>query len=88
MRPESRKLLEDMRDAAGEIAAITKNQSLESYLASRQFRWSVERGFEIISFDAEGRMMPYGTREQKLAGPRYLGRPWTDDYSNFLGALR
>ena|SRR6185437_2005403 len=48
MQPESRKLLEDMRDAAGEIAAITRAQSLEIYKSSRQLRWSVERGFEII----------------------------------------
>jgi uncharacterized protein with HEPN domain len=48
MLPESRKLLEDMRDAANEIAASARTQSLESYLANRQLRWSVERGFEII----------------------------------------
>jgi uncharacterized protein with HEPN domain len=48
MLPESRKLLEDMRDAAGEIAAITRTQTLENYESNRQFRWSVERGFEII----------------------------------------
>jgi uncharacterized protein with HEPN domain len=48
MLPESRKLLEDMRGAADEITAIAASQSLESFLASRQVRWSIERGFEII----------------------------------------
>ncbi|HEY8667987.1 MAG TPA: HepT-like ribonuclease domain-containing protein, partial [Tepidisphaeraceae bacterium] len=37
-----------MLDAADEIAAITGGQALESYLSSRQLRWAVERGFEII----------------------------------------
>jgi len=27
---------------------MTRSRSLETYLASRQLRWSVERGFEII----------------------------------------
>ena len=48
MQPQSRKLLEDMRDAAAEINAITNGRSLQDYLASRQLRWSVERGFEIV----------------------------------------
>jgi uncharacterized protein with HEPN domain len=37
-----------MRDAAREIAAITASGSLHDYRASRQLRWSVERGFEIV----------------------------------------
>jgi uncharacterized protein with HEPN domain len=48
MRPESRKLLVDMHDAADEIAAFTQNKSLEDYLANKQLRRAVERGFEIV----------------------------------------
>jgi uncharacterized protein with HEPN domain len=48
MQPQSRKLLEDMRDAAREITAITGGKSLQHYQSSRQLRWSVERGFEIV----------------------------------------
>ena len=48
MQPQSRKLLEDMRDAAKEITAITGGKSLHDYQSSRQLRWSVERGFEIV----------------------------------------
>lgn len=48
MTPEARKLLEDMRDAAGDVAAFTAGKSLESYLADRQLRRAVERSFEIV----------------------------------------
>jgi uncharacterized protein with HEPN domain len=48
MQPPSQKLLEDMRDAAAEIAALTKDKSLQDYLGSRQLRWCVERGYEIV----------------------------------------
>jgi uncharacterized protein with HEPN domain len=48
MRPESRKLLVDMRDAAKKIAAFSRNTSQEDYLADDELRWAVERGFEII----------------------------------------
>jgi uncharacterized protein with HEPN domain len=48
MQLQSRKLLEDMRDAAAEIAAITRTQSLANYQSNKQLRWSVERGFEIV----------------------------------------
>jgi|ERR1700722_18360558 len=48
MPPESRKLLWDMRDAAEQIVAFTQNKSVADYLADRQLRWAVERGFEII----------------------------------------
>jgi uncharacterized protein with HEPN domain len=37
-----------MRDAAREITAITGGKSLQHYQSSRQLRWSVERGFEIV----------------------------------------
>src|SRR5438105_4749892 len=48
MLPQSRKLLEDMREAANEIAALTSGRTLDDYLAHKHLRWSVERGFEII----------------------------------------
>jgi uncharacterized protein with HEPN domain len=48
MPPEARKLLEDMRGAANEVAAFTAAVTFEQYQASQQLRWSVERGFEII----------------------------------------
>lgn len=48
MHPKSRKLLEDMRDAASQVAALTAGKVLNDYLASQQFRWAVERGFEIV----------------------------------------
>ena len=48
MPPESRKLLEDMRRAAGQIADFTAGLSLDDYQSDQQLRWSVERGFEII----------------------------------------
>lgn len=37
-----------MRDAAAEITAIARTQTLTNYQTNKQFRWSVERGFEII----------------------------------------
>jgi uncharacterized protein with HEPN domain len=48
MRPESKKLLEDMRQAAEAIGDFTRGKTIEEYQASQQLRWSVERGFEII----------------------------------------
>lgn len=48
MAPRQQKLLEDMRDAATDIAAFTRGKSLADYIADKQLRWSVERGFEII----------------------------------------
>jgi uncharacterized protein with HEPN domain len=48
MPPKSRKLLEDLRSAASDIAAYTRSRTLAEYLADKQFRWSIERGFEII----------------------------------------
>jgi uncharacterized protein with HEPN domain len=48
MSPESRKLLEDMSDAARDIASFAGRRTLPEYLADKQLRWSVERGFEII----------------------------------------
>ncbi|HEY1685048.1 MAG TPA: DUF86 domain-containing protein [Tepidisphaeraceae bacterium] len=48
MQPESRKLLQDMSEAAGDITAMTQSKSVDNYLASKELRWAVERGFEII----------------------------------------
>ncbi len=48
MLPKAHGLLEDMRDAAANIAAFTAAASLDDYLQDQQLRWSVERGFEII----------------------------------------
>ena len=48
MTPEARKLLEDMRDAADDVATFTARKTLETYLADRQLRRAVERSFEIV----------------------------------------
>ena len=48
MKLQSRKLREDMRNAATDIAAFTGGKSLPQFLGSKQLRWCVERGFEII----------------------------------------
>jgi uncharacterized protein with HEPN domain len=48
MQPQSRKLLEDMREGAEGIDAFTRNRALADYLADKQLRWSVERGFELV----------------------------------------
>jgi uncharacterized protein with HEPN domain len=48
MPPESRKLLEDMRQAATKIARFAAGKTLEQYCQDEQLRWSVERGFEIV----------------------------------------
>jgi uncharacterized protein with HEPN domain len=48
MHPRSKKLLEDMRDAAANIAEFADGQTLQGYLASRQLRYAVERCFEIL----------------------------------------
>jgi uncharacterized protein with HEPN domain len=37
-----------MRDAANDIASFTAGKSAHDFLASKQLRWCVERGFEII----------------------------------------
>jgi uncharacterized protein with HEPN domain len=48
MRPESLKLLEDMRMAARSVIAIVDGKTIEQYRADLQLRWAVERGFEIV----------------------------------------
>lgn len=48
MRPEIRKLLEDMRQAATKIDRFTRDQTIDQYRDDEQLRWSVERGFEIV----------------------------------------
>ena len=48
MRPETPKLLEDIRDSASFIVNQTSGTSAESFQANRLLRQSVERNFEII----------------------------------------
>ena len=48
MQLESIKLLEDMRQAARSVAAIIQGKTIEQFKADIQFRWAVERGFEIV----------------------------------------
>ena len=48
MQPEALKLLLDMTAAADRLAAISDGRILQEYLSDQEFRWAVERGFEII----------------------------------------
>lgn len=48
MRPETPKLLEDVRCAAAYILEKTNGKSLDDYLADDLLRPAVERNFEII----------------------------------------
>ena len=48
MQPRSRKLLEDVRDAAAFVRQITGDRTLPQYSADRMLRQAVERNFEII----------------------------------------
>jgi uncharacterized protein with HEPN domain len=48
MRPESLKLLEDVRAAAAYIVDHTRDKTLDDYLADDLLRPAVERHFEII----------------------------------------
>ena len=48
MQPESRKLLEDMREAAEKITRFAGGKTIDQYRDDEQLRWSVERGFEIV----------------------------------------
>jgi uncharacterized protein with HEPN domain len=48
MRLDSRKHLEDMRQAAQSIAEFVAGKSLDDYVASRLLRAAVEREFEVI----------------------------------------
>ena len=48
MRPEARKYLEDIRQAAEHVARFTKGKSLSDYTSDELLRSGVERKFEII----------------------------------------
>lgn len=48
MRPETPKLLEDIRDAGAFILASIAGQTLEQFEENRLLRQAVERNFEII----------------------------------------
>ena len=48
MQPKSRKLLEDIRDAADFVIEAVRGKSLEDYRSERILRQAVERNFEII----------------------------------------
>lgn len=47
MRRESAKLLEDIRVIAVDALAIAQGRSFEEYSSNKQFRYAIERCFEI-----------------------------------------
>lgn len=55
MRPETPKLLEDIRDAARFVLDITAAETVDSYTDNRLLRQGVERNFEIMG-EAMGRL--------------------------------
>ncbi|MBA2713103.1 MAG: DUF86 domain-containing protein [Rubrobacteraceae bacterium] len=56
MRPErTPKTLEDIRDAASFILAVTEERTLKDYSENRLLRQAIERNFEIIN-EAMGRL--------------------------------
>jgi len=48
MRPETKKYLEDISQAAGLIAQFTAGKTLADYMADPMLRAAVERKFEVI----------------------------------------
>jgi len=48
MQPRSPKILEDIRDAATFVRAVTATETLATYGTNRLLRQAVERNFEII----------------------------------------
>ncbi len=49
------KTLEDIRDAATFVLAVTEDKKLEDYAANRLLRQAIERNFEVIG-EAVGRL--------------------------------
>jgi len=48
MPPETLKLLHDMRQAATDVTGFVADCSFDDFLANKQLRMAVERGFEIV----------------------------------------
>lgn len=48
MLPETLKLLEDMRRASDDITGFCSGKDITDFLADKQLRMAVERGFEIV----------------------------------------
>jgi uncharacterized protein with HEPN domain len=48
MRPELLKLLYDMRAAANDVTTFAAGRSFDDFLADKQLRMAIERGFEIV----------------------------------------
>lgn len=55
MPPKTGKHLEDVRDAAAFVIAVTAGKTLDDFQADRLLRQAVERNFEIIG-EAVGRL--------------------------------
>jgi len=48
MQPESRKLVEDLRQAAEAVVRLVRNRTYAEYCADEAVRWAVERQFIVI----------------------------------------
>ena len=68
MKPKTPKLLEDIRDAAAFILLLTRDKTLDDYLADRLVRQAVERNFEIIG-ESVGRLAREDPATAARVGP-------------------